>query len=67
MNTKQALIDFTAQMPDAKRYLDNRKEIYQKAKTADVRAEIRGFLAALRIIGQISDAEFKALFTYYTL
>lgn len=66
--TEKTLKKLAAEIPQAKSYLDNRRAVFEKTdKKDDVRGEIRGFLAALRTLGKVSDAEMRALLTYYTL
>lgn len=66
--TEKTLNKLAAEIPQAKSYLDNRRAVFKNTdKKDDVRGEIRGFLAALRTLGKVSDAEMRALLTYYTL
>ena len=66
--TKEALKKLSEELPQAKTFLENRKKVYQNTrKKDDVRGEIRGFLAALRTMGTISDVEMRVLLTYYTM
>ena len=66
--TKKTLERLANDLPEIKEFLDDRKEVFQKAaKKDDVRGEIRGSLATLRRLHFISDVEFRVLLTYYTL
>ena len=65
MNTKTALDKLDTKY---KTFLENRKKVLGNTeRKGDVRGEIRGFLAALRIAEVISELEFRLLYTYYTL
>ena len=51
-----------------KAFLDNRKKVLSVTnKPDDVKGEIRGYLKGLETCGIISQIEFRALYTYYTL
>ena len=54
-----------------KAHLDSLKEIGEKAEQESqkklARAEIRGYLTALHDAGMVSDVQFRALYTYYTI
>lgn len=65
MNTKTASDKLA---PKYKTFLENRKKVLGNTeRKEDVRGEIRGFLAALRVAEVISELEFRLLYTYYTL
>lgn len=66
--TEKAIAKLSKELPQAKTFLENRKNVYHNTnKKDDVRGEIRGYLAALRTIGAISDVEMRVLLTYYTM
>lgn len=63
--TKQTLAKLDSKH---KLFLDDRKAVLKRTnKKDDVIGEIRGYLAALRRCKVISDAEFRVLYTFYTL
>lgn len=50
-----------------KTFLDDRKEVlFRTATKIEVKGEIRGYLAALRISNIIQQDEFMPLYLYYT-
>lgn len=66
--TKKTLEKLNKANPQFTIYLDQRRALYQKNhKKEETRAEIRGYLAGLRACKIITDAEFRALYAYYTL
>ena len=68
--TEKALMKLSEEMPQAKTFLENRREVLHRSRTnrkAETHGEIRGYLAALRTLGAISDVEMRVLLTYYTM
>ena len=68
--TEKTLLKLTEELPQAKTFLENRREVLHRSRTnrkAETHGEIRGYLAALRTLGAISDVEMRVLLTYYTM
>lgn len=66
--TEKTLKKLSEELPQAKTFLDNRKKVLHNTnKKDDVRGEIRGYLAAFRTMGAITDVEMRLLLTYYTM
>ena len=68
MRTKEALEKLNNLDNVHKTYLENRRKVYKISPNPEpVRTEILGYLRGITNSGVITEPEFKALFTYYTL